>query len=107
MDERENDEKNVMGCRGEHRMRGGSCSALASHYCLSPGKPCDPQGGGRSWLPFGKGMSLLSQLREIKKTKNKNQKNPQKNPNSGTPNQRSGAPWERYYNKASNIMALE
>lgn len=69
MDERENDEKNVMGCRGEHGMRGGSRSAPASHSCLSPGKPCDPQGGCRCWLPFRKGMSLLSQLREIKKKK--------------------------------------
>lgn len=66
MDERESDEKNVMGCGGEHGMRGGSHSALASRSCLSPGKPCHPQGGSRPRLPFGKGVSLLSQLREIK-----------------------------------------
>lgn len=42
MDERENDEKNMMGCRGELRMRGASHPTLASHSCcLSSGKPCD------------------------------------------------------------------
>lgn len=34
MDERENDEKDVMGCRGELGMRGESHPALASHSCL-------------------------------------------------------------------------
>lgn len=34
MDERENDEKNVMGCREELRMRGASPPTLASHSCL-------------------------------------------------------------------------
>lgn len=33
MDERENDEKNVMGCRGELGMEGTSHPTLASH-CL-------------------------------------------------------------------------
>lgn len=33
MDERENDEKNMMGCREEHRMGGTSHLTLASH-CL-------------------------------------------------------------------------
>ena len=34
MDERENDEKDVMGCRGELGMRGESHPTLASHSCL-------------------------------------------------------------------------
>lgn len=39
MDERENDDKNVMGCREELRMRDASPSPLASYSCL-------PQLGG-------------------------------------------------------------
>lgn len=42
MDERENDEKNMMGCRGEFRMRGVFYFTLVLYFCcFSLGKFCD------------------------------------------------------------------
>lgn len=46
MDERENDGKDVMGCRGELRTRAASHSTLASHFCLPQFRgalPCSPE----------------------------------------------------------------
>lgn len=60
MDERENDEKDVMGCRGEHGMKGASHPALASHSCLlSSGKPCGAHQKGPPLLSPQRSVSLL------------------------------------------------
>lgn len=60
MDERENDEKNVMGCREELRMRGASPPTLASHSCLPQfGKLWDYHQRGRLQLSLWGGVRLL------------------------------------------------
>lgn len=60
MDERENDEKDVMGCRGELGMKGASHPTLASHSCLlSSGKPCGAHQKGPPLLSPPRRVSLL------------------------------------------------
>lgn len=60
MDERENDEKDVMGCRGELGMKGASHPTLVSHSCLlSSGKPCRAHQKGPPLLSPQRRVSLL------------------------------------------------